>query len=160
QPGGRSMRSLRRRLLLVLAAGLLAIAVVSFGVWYLVRNWADLVPTPVRTDPVIVVEASYAGANAQVGADTVAAPIQQQIDGGEGMLSTSSQCTNDGDYRLTVTFRPGMDLNMAQVLVQNRVSLAQPTLPELVLRQGVTVMKKSPYPLLFVMLSSPDNSRD
>jgi multidrug efflux pump subunit AcrB len=148
-------------LLLVLGAGLLALAVVvSLGVWYLVRNWADLVPTPVQTDPAIVVEANYPGANAQVVADTIAAPIEQQVDGVEGMLSLSSQCTNDGDYRLTVTFRPGMDLNVAQVLVQNRVSLAQPMLPALVLQQGVKVMKRSSYPLLFVMLSSPDESRD
>jgi multidrug efflux pump subunit AcrB len=155
------MRSLRGRLPYILAACLLLVGVaVSLGVWYLVRNWADLVSTPVKTDPVIVVEASYPGANAQVVADTIAAPIEQQIDGVEGMVSMRSLATNDGDYRLTVTFKPGMDLNIAQVLVQNRVSLALPTLPALVLQQGVKVMKKSPHPLLFVMLYSPDGSRD
>ena len=69
---------------------------------------------------------------AQVVADTVAAPIEQQVNGVEGMMYMSSQCTNDGTYTLTVRFDPGTDLNLAQVLVQNRVSLAQPILPDLV----------------------------
>ena len=72
----------------------------------------------------------------------------------------SSQCTNDGTYTLTVTFELGIDLNMAQVLVQNRVSLAEPMLPELVKRRGVTVKKKSPSMLMIVNLFSPDDSRD
>ena len=76
------------------------------------------------------------GANAKVVADTVAAPIEQQVNGVEGMLYMSSQCTNDGQYTLTVTFKLGVDLNMAQVLVQNRVALAQPILPDLVHPQG------------------------
>ena len=72
----------------------------------------------------------------------------------------SSQCTNDGNYVLTVTFEPGTDLNLAQVLVQNRVALAQPVLPDLVKRRGVTVKKKSPSVLMIVNLFSPDGSRD
>src|SRR5216684_8073511 len=76
------------------------------------------------------------------------------------MLYMSSQCTNDGTYTLTVTFQNGVDLNMAQVLVQNRVALAQPILPELVRRRGVTVKKKSPSVLMIVNLYSPDDSRD
>src|SRR5678816_358776 len=92
--------------------------------------------------------------------DTVAAPIEQQVNGVEGMMYMSSQCTNDGVYTLTVTFRPGTDLNLAQVLVQNRVALAQPILPELVQRRGVTVKKKSPTVLMIVNLFSPDDSRD
>src|SRR5207245_11030680 len=80
--------------------------------------------------------------------------------GVENMLYMSSQCTNDGTYTLTVTFQNGVDLNMAQVLVQNRVSLAQPILPDLVKRRGVTVKKKSPSVLMIVNLYSPDQSRD
>jgi multidrug efflux pump subunit AcrB len=86
----------------------------------------------------------FPGANAQVVSDTVGAPIEQQVNGVEGMLYMSSQCTNDGNYALNVTFRPGTDLNLAQVLVQNRVALAQPILPDLVKRRGITVKKKSP----------------
>ena len=90
----------------------------------------------------------------------MAAPIEQQVNGVEGMMYMSSQCTNDGTYTLTVTFKPGVDLNMAQVLVQNRVALAQPILPDLVKRRGVTVKKKSPSVLMIVNLFSPDGSRD
>src|SRR5436190_19356953 len=115
---------------------------------------------PDITPPTVEVSAVYPGANAQVVADTVAAPIEQQVNGVEGMLYMSSQCTNDGSYTLTVTFQNGVDLNMAQVLVQNRVSLAQPILPDLVKRRGVTVTKKSPSVLMIVNLFSPDQSRD
>ncbi|HEV7226563.1 MAG TPA: efflux RND transporter permease subunit, partial [Pirellulales bacterium] len=80
---------------------------------------------PEITPPTVEVSANYPGANAQVVADTVAAPIEQQVNGVEKMLYMSSQCTNDGVYTLTVTFKHGIDLNMAQVLVQNRVALAQ-----------------------------------
>ena len=115
---------------------------------------------PEITPPTVEVSASYPGANAQVVADTVAAPIEQQVNGVEDMLYMSSQCTNDGNYTLTVTFKLGVDLNMAQVLVQNRVALAQPILPDLVNRKGVTVKKKSPSVLMIVNLFSPDGSRD
>ncbi len=115
---------------------------------------------PDITPPTVEVSAVFAGANAQVVADTVAAPIEQQVNGVEGMLYMSSQCTNDGSYTLTVTFRPGMDLNLAQILVQNRVFLAQPILPDLVRRRGITVKKKSPSVLMIVNLFSPDDSRD
>src|SRR6476659_8915415 len=115
---------------------------------------------PEITPPTVEVSAVYPGANAQVVTDTVAAPIEQQVNGVEGMLYMSSQSTNDGTYALTVTFRSGTDLNLAQVLVQNRVSLAEPILPELVKRRGVTVKKKSPSTLMIVNLFSPDKSRD
>jgi multidrug efflux pump len=115
---------------------------------------------PEITPPTVEVSTVYPGANAQVVADTVAAPIEQQVNGVEGMLYMSSQSTNDGTYALTVTFRSGTDLNLAQVLVQNRVSLAQPILPDLVKRRGVTVKKKSPATLMIVNLFSPDKSRD
>ena len=115
---------------------------------------------PDITPPTVEVSASYPGANAQVVADTVAAPIEQQVNGVEGMLYMASQCTNDGAYTLTITFEHGVDLNMAQVLVQNRVALAQPILPDLVKRRGVTVKKKSVNTLMIINLFSPDGSRD
>ena len=115
---------------------------------------------PEITPPTIEVSAIFAGANAKVVADTVAAPVEQQVNGVEGMLYMSSQCTNDGTYSLTVTFRPGTNLNLAQVLVQNRVALAYPILPDLVKRRGITVKKKSASILMMVNLYSPDASRE
>src|SRR5262249_19870478 len=115
---------------------------------------------PEITPPTVEVSAVYPGANARVVADTVAAPIEQQVNGVEGMMYMSSQCTNDGAYSLTITFNHGVDLNIAQVLVQNRVALAQPILPDLVKRRGVSVKKKSPNVLMIVNLYSPDGTRD
>src|SRR5262245_52064628 len=114
---------------------------------------------PEIAPPTVEVSAVYPGANAQVVADTVAAPIEQQVNGVEGMMYMSSQCTNDGSYTLTVTFKPGTDLNIAQVLVQNRESLAEPILPDLVKRRGISVKKKSPNVLMIVNLVSADASR-
>jgi multidrug efflux pump subunit AcrB len=114
---------------------------------------------PEIAPPTVEVSASYPGANAQVVADTVAAPIEQQVNGVEGMMYMSSQCTNDGNYTLTVTFKPGSDLNISQVLVQNRESLAEPILPDLVKRRGISVKKKSPNVLMIVNLVSKDESR-
>ncbi len=115
---------------------------------------------PEITPPTVQVTASYPGASAQVVADVVAAPIEQQVNGVERMLYMSSQCTNDGNYTLTVTFEVGADLNMAQVLVQNRVALAMPQLPEEVQVLGVSTKKKSPSILLVINMISPDGSRD
>ena len=92
--------------------------------------------------------------------DTVAAPIEEQVSGVEGMMYMSSHCTNDGAYTLTVTFKLGMDSDMAQVLVQNRVSLALPVIPPLVQNEGINVKKMSPNTLMIVNLISPDGPYD
>jgi len=115
---------------------------------------------PDITPPTVQVTAMYPGANAQVVADSVAAPIEQQVNGVENMLYMSSQSTNDGMYSLTITFDLGTDLNMAQVLVQNRVALATPLLPQQVQIQGVSTKKKSPSILLAINLISPDGRHD
>src|SRR5215510_6798630 len=112
---------------------------------------------PEITPPTVQVTARYPGANAQVVADTVAAPIEQQVVGVEGMLYMSSQSNNDGSYTLDVTFALGTDVNMAQVLVQNRVAIAEPILPEVVRAIGVTTKKRSPDILLGISLYSDDN---
>src|SRR5690606_35710212 len=93
-------------------------------------------------------------------ADTVAAPIEQQVNGVENMLYMSSTASSDGSYALTVTFEIGTDLDDAQVLVQNRVAIAEPLLPEEVRRQGVTVKKQSTNILLVVSLTSANNEYD
>jgi len=123
---------------------------------------AALLPTaeyPEITPPTVQVTARYPGADAKVVADTVAAPIEQQVNGVERMLYMSSQSNNDGSYTLDVTFELGTDVNMAQVLVQNRVAIAEPTLPEVVRTIGVTVKKRSPDLLLVFALGSDDDPR-
>jgi len=115
---------------------------------------------PAVTPPTVQVSCSYPGANAQVVADTVAAPIEQQVNGVEGMLYMSSTSGNDGSYNLTVTFDLGADLNTALVLVQNRVALATPQLPTSVQRQGLSIRKKTPDLLLVVNFISPDGRYD
>src|SRR5438067_1018203 len=112
---------------------------------------------PEITPPTVRVTAFYPGANAQVVADTVAAPVEQQVVGVEGMLYMSSQSNNDGSYSLDVTFELGTNVNMAQVLVQNRVAIAEPTLPDVVRAIGVTTKKRSPDILLGISLYSDDD---
>src|SRR5580698_9383951 len=119
-----------------------------------VNQYPDIAP------PSVQVAVVYPGASAQVVADTIAAPIEQQVNGVENMLFMSSQSNNDGTYSLAVTFDLGTDLNTALVMVQNRVSLALPQLPISVQKQGLTIKKKSPNILLTISFFSPDGRYD
>jgi HAE1 family hydrophobic/amphiphilic exporter-1 len=139
-------------------ANVIAIVTVIFGLVMLVRLPVEQYPSV--TPGTVQVTTVYPGANAKVVADTVAAPIEQQVNGVEGMLYMSSVSGNDGSYGLTVTFDIGTDMDKAQVLVQNRVQIAQASLPDDVKRQGITTKKASTNIILFVTLSSPDGSHD
>jgi hydrophobe/amphiphile efflux-1 (HAE1) family protein len=114
---------------------------------------------PDVTPPTVTVTALYPGANAYTVRDTVAAPIEESVNGVESMMYMSSQSTNDGAYRLSVTFKLGMDSDMAQVLVQNRVSLALPVIPALVQNEGINVKKISPSTMMIVNLFSDDEKK-
>src|ERR1700751_2364830 len=115
---------------------------------------------PEIAPPTVQVTASYPGADPKVVAETVATPIEEQVNGVENMLYMSSQSTADGTMTLTVTFKLGTDLNIAQVLVQNRVAIATPQLPEEVRNIGITVQKQSPDLMMVVHLLSPDGTYD
>ncbi len=119
-----------------------------------VSQYPEIVP------PTVQITTSYPGASADVVAQTVATPLEQEINGVEDMIYLSSQSTGDGKLTITVTFRIGTDLNVAQMLTQNRVQDALPRLPEDVQRLGVQVRKATPNILLAVHLYSPDASRD
>ena len=119
-----------------------------------VSEYPEVVP------PTVVVTAQYPGASAQTISDTVAAPIEQQINGVEDMLYMYSQATSNGQLTITITFKLGTDLDKAQVLVQNRVAIATPQLPDEVQRNGVVTRKNSPDILMVVFMLSPDDSLD
>src|SRR6202023_1267004 len=119
-----------------------------------VAQYPEIVP------PTVQITTVYPGASAETVARTVATPLEQQINGVESMLYMNSQSTGDGKLTITVTFRIGTDLNIAQMLTQNRVQDALPRLPEEVQRLGVQVRKSTPNILLAVHLFSPDSSRD
>jgi multidrug efflux pump len=133
---------------IILIAGLVSLRLLP------ISEYPNVVP------PTVVVRASYPGANPQVIAETVAAPLEQAINGVEDMLYTSSQSTSDGLMTLTVTFALGTDLDKAQVLVQNRVSQTLPKLPEVTQRLGVVTQKSSPDLTMVVHLVSPDQRYD
>src|SRR5947209_11005435 len=139
-------------------AAVLSIGIVILGALALLRlpiaQFPDIVP------PTVIVTARYPGANPQVLADTVAAPIEQEVNGVEHMLYMSAQCAADGTMTLTITFRLGTDVDKAQVQVQNRVAVAEPKLPEEVRRFGVTTAKRSPDITLVVNLISPNGRYD
>jgi len=115
---------------------------------------------PNVTPPTVQVQTRYPGASARTIIDTIALPIEQQVNGVENMLYMQSMSSSDGTYTLIVTFDVGTDLNFAQVLVQNRVSAALSALPDAVQKQGVTVQKQSTSILMFVTLTSPDKTFD
>src|SRR5438552_3896584 len=141
----------------IFAAVLSIVTLILGGIAYQslpVAQYPEVVP------PTIVVQASYPGAPPEVLADTVATPIEQEVNGVEDMLYMSSQSTTDGQMTLTITFRLGTDLDKAQVLTQNRVAIAQPRLPEDVRRLGVTTLKSSPDLLMVVHLLSPTKRYD
>ncbi|HEV3383751.1 MAG TPA: efflux RND transporter permease subunit [Gemmata sp.] len=136
------------------------LSVLIFLAGFLARYTLPVSQYPQVTPPTIQVDCNYPGANARVVADTVAAPIEQQVNGVEDMLYMASQCTSDGSYTLTVTFKIGTDLNMSQIRVLNRVQLAYPQLPDVVRATGVTTRKRSSEILMTLSLNSPDGSYD
>ena len=141
----------------IFASVISIIIVIVGGICYFALPVAQY---PEVTPPTVVVRAQYPGANAQTVADTVATPLEQEINGVEEMLYMSSYSTGDGTMSITITFKLGTDLNQAQVLVQNRVAIATPRLPEEVRRLGVTTLKSSPDLMMVVHMLSPDNSYD
>ncbi|HYF07928.1 MAG TPA: efflux RND transporter permease subunit, partial [Acetobacteraceae bacterium] len=138
-------------------AAVISIAITLVGAIAMLR--LPISEYPEIAPPTVQITALYPGASAETIAATVAGPIEQEVNGVEGMLYLSSQSTGDGRVVVSVTFRQGTDVDQAQVLVQNRVAVAEPRLPEEVRRLGITVRKASPDLLMVVHMTSPDGSR-
>ncbi|WP_333592670.1 efflux RND transporter permease subunit [Brevundimonas sp.] len=139
-------------------AGVLAVFITVIGLFAYPQ--LPLSQYPEIAPPTITINTAYAGASAETVAETVAAPIEQEVNGVEGMLYLSSSSTSDGTVSITVTFQPGTDLDAAQVLVQNRVALAEPRLPEAVRQVGVTVNKQESGFLMILGLTAPNGAYD
>src|SRR5262245_22838664 len=139
-------------------AGVISIIITLVGIISLLR--LPITEYPQIAPPTVVVNASFAGASAEVVSQTVATPIEQEINGVDDMIYMVSQATGDGVLSINVVFKPGTNVDIAQVLVQNRVAVALPRLPEEVQRVGVTVRKNSPDLMLVIHLISPDSSLD
>ncbi|MEG3089464.1 efflux RND transporter permease subunit [Sphingomonas sp. PB4P5] len=137
-------------------AAVLSILIVVFGI--VAYPTLPVAQYPEIAPPTVVVTASYPGATAETLSETVAAPLESAINGVEDMIYMSSSATGDGSLSITVTFRQGVDVDQAQVLVQNRVAQAEPRLPDQTRQIGVTVLKNSPDILLVIALTSPDGS--
>lgn len=139
-------------------ATVLSVIIVIVG--YIAGRALAISEYPEIAPPTVNISATYPGASAQVIAETVATPIEQEVNGVDDMLYISSQATGDGRLSINVVFKPGTNIDQAQVLVQNRVSVAQPRLPDDVQRLGLTVRKASPDLMMVVHMVSPDNSRE
>ncbi len=139
-------------------AGVISVIIVLIGLF--AYPSLPIAQYPPIAPPTVTVTAIYPGASAEVVADTVATPLEQEINGVENMLYMSSSSTGDGRLTITITFGLGTDLDIAQVLVQNRVAAAEPRLPEEVRRLGLTTRKATPDFLMVVHLLSPDGSLD
>lgn len=139
-------------------AGVISIVIVILGLISLFS--LPIARYPEISPPTISVNAFFPGADAQTVADTVATPIEQQVNGVENMLYMRSVCGNDGTYSLTVTFAPGTDLDTANVLTQNRVATAIAKLPQEAQRMGVNVRKRATDASLYLVLYSPDETHD
>src|SRR5581483_3001066 len=138
----------------------MVLSIVLFIVGVIAYQTLPISEYPQVAPPTVTVTTQYPGASAQTVSDTVAAPIEQEINGVEDMLYLYSQATSNGQLTITITFKLGTDLDKAQVLVQNRVAIAQPRLPEEVQRNGVVTRKNSPDILMVVFILSPDDTFD